>query len=283
MTNGLRTQLILQRHGFRYTHSLGQNFIFDDEVIGQIVAAAGVFEGQNIVEIGPGAGMLTAALLRRGANVLAVEIDRKLKSVLSEMLEGMPRVKLVFEDIMKLDLRSEAHEFFGKERFSVVANLPYYITADILLSLLKSGLLLDAVTVTVQKEAAQRVMAEPGEKQYSALSTTVQYFGSPSVLMEIPNAAFTPKPHVESCLLRIDLYDKKPVEAKDERLLLRMIAACFAMRRKTLANNLMSAFSLERERAEALIESAGFEKKARGEELSIGQIVHLCNMLSDET
>jgi 16S rRNA (adenine1518-N6/adenine1519-N6)-dimethyltransferase len=275
-------QLALAKHHFHYTQTLGQNFIFDDGVLAAIASAAGVAEGQNVLEIGAGAGVLTRTMLEMGANVLAVEIDASLSPVLDEMLDGFARGKVIIGDALKIDLARAAADFFGGGRFRVVANLPYNLTTDIVLALVKSRLPIDEIAVTVQREAAERMMATPGDKRYCATAAVVQYFGAPSVLMEIPSSAFTPRPHVESCLFHIALYREKPVEAADERALLKFIDACFAMRRKTLVNNLLSAYPIDRTRAEALLARAGLDGRVRGEALSMRQLADVSDALARE-
>lgn len=217
---------------------------------------------------------MTRLLAQAGARVTAVELDKSLEPVLAAVLEGLD-VRLVFDDILKLDMAA----LMGPEPFSVVANLPYYITADVALRLLTGSRKPERVTIMVQKEAAERMMARPNTKTWCALAATVQYFGRPEPLMELPPSAFTPPPHVDSTLLSIRLYDEKPCAAQDEALLLKVISAAFAMRRKTLANNLTAAFHVSRETALAWIARLEKDERVRGEALSVEELCRLSDII----
>ena len=276
LSAGLAARMALEKYGFRFSHSLGQNFILDDGLVSRIVDAAQVWPGERVLEIGPGAGVMTRCLAERGARVTAVEVDRSLEPVLAAVLDGFD-VRFVFEDILKLDLAA----LMGEEPFTVVANLPYYITADVVLRLLTGPKKPERITIMVQKEAAERMMARPNTKTWCALAATAQYFGAIEPLLELPPSAFTPPPHVDSVLLGIRLYDEKPCAAKDEALLLRVIAAAFAMRRKTLANNLTAAFSVNRETALQWIARLGLDERVRGEALSIGELCRLSDVIGE--
>ncbi|MBR3504848.1 MAG: ribosomal RNA small subunit methyltransferase A [Clostridia bacterium] len=276
LSAGLAARMALEKYGFRFSHSLGQNFILDDGLVRRIVEAAGVRAGERVLEIGPGAGVMTRCLAEAGARVVAVELDRSLEPVLDAVLAGFD-VRLVFEDILKLDLDA----LMGEEPFSVVANLPYYITADVVLRLLTGARRPERIVIMVQKEAAERMMARPDTKTWCALAATAQYFGRIEPLMELPPSAFTPLPHVESVLLGIHLYEEKPFAARDEALLLKVIAAAFAMRRKTLANNLTAAFSVNRETALSWIAALGRDGRVRGEVLGIEELCALSDIIGE--
>ncbi len=276
LSAGLAARLALEKHGFRFSHSLGQNFILDDGLVRRIVDAAGVAPGERVLEIGPGAGVMTRCLAEAGARVTAVELDRSLVPVLRAVLAGYD-VRLVFDDILRLDVAG----LMGGAPYSVVANLPYYITADAVLALLTGPAKPARVTVMVQKEAAERMMARPGSKTWCALAATVQYFGNPEPLMELPPEAFTPRPHVVSTLLGIRLYDEKPVQARDEALFLRLVTAAFAMRRKTLANNLTASFGVPRETALQWIATLGKDERVRGEALSVAELAALSDIIGE--
>jgi 16S rRNA (adenine1518-N6/adenine1519-N6)-dimethyltransferase len=269
----------LEKSGFRFTHSLGQNFILDDTLTAQIADAAGVGPGDRVLEIGAGAGVMTRTLADRGAKVVALEIDRTLEPVLQEVLKGSD-AEVEFADALKCDLVALTQRAFGDQPFDVVANLPYYITADVFLLLVKSRLPIQSMTVMVQKEAAERITASPGQKNWCALSATVQHFGTPAVLLNVPPEAFTPRPHVESVLLRVEMHrDRQSPE--NEAMFLKVVQAAFAMRRKTLVNNLMSAFSMPREEAEALVTSLGHDLRVRGEALAPDALSGLSDALKN--
>lgn len=274
ISDGVRARIALEKHGFRFQRTLGQNFLLDDARVARIVALAGVGEADDVLEIGPGAGVLTRALARRAHRVVALEIDRALAPVLEEMLAGVSNVRLEFADALKADLAA----LMGG-RFAVVANLPYYITADMVMKLLKSGLDISCITIMVQKEAAARMMAQLGEAQYCLLAATIAYFARCESLMDVPSGAFTPPPHVESRLLRLTPYAKKPVQPRNEALFLRVLAAAFAMRRKTLANNLSRAFQVPREQAAAWLEAVGINPMARGEAVELAALARLSDAM----
>ena len=279
LSPSLRAAVAMEKHSFRYSHSLGQNFITDDELIGSLLDAAEVGPEDCVLEIGPGAGIMTAALAERCQTVLALEIDRRLEGVLADVLAGYPNARVEFQDVMKADIASLAREAFGGRRFRVVANLPYYITADVVLRLLTGKLPLQSVCVMVQKEAAERMMAAMGGKNWCALAATVQYFAEPRVLMEVPPEAFTPPPHVQSRFVRLDMYPEPPVRPRDEALFLRTIQCAFAMRRKTMANNLKATFGFCQEEAAEVLEKAGQDARVRGEALSLEELADLSDAL----
>ncbi len=269
----LKARVALEKHVFRFTHSLGQNFILDENVISDILYAAGVQKGDNILEIGPGCGIMTAMMADKGAKVLAIELDRALEPVLNDVI-GERDVKIVFQDALKADLNALTREAFGENApYAIVANLPYYITADFLMRVLSLSPAPGSITLMVQKEAAERVMSQPGDKNWSALSASVRYFADPEVVMEAPAALFTPPPHVDSCLLKLHMRTDRPLDEADEKRLLAMIQAAFRMRRKTLANNLSASYSLSREEAIRVLENAGLDAKVRGEILTIDQLI----------
>ena len=276
----LRARVALEANGFRFTHSLGQNFLLDEDVVDRIVDHANVSAGTNVLEIGPGAGVMTALMARRGANVLALELDRALEPVLNAALEGLPGVRVVFEDALKADLNALVKEAFGAESaFSVVANLPYYITADFLSRAVRMRPAPECVTVMVQKEAAERVLSSPGEKNWCALAATVQYFADAEAVMDAPARLFTPPPHVDSRLIRLSMKKERLLPPDDDEGFVNLIQAAFRMRRKTLLNNLTAAYGLTRERAQEVIEAAGFDARVRGEALTLGELSRLYRCL----
>ena len=279
LSAGLTARLALEKNEFHFTHALGQNFILDDGLMERIVDEAGVAPGDRVLEIGAGAGVLTRHLIDRGASVTAVEVDASLRPVLGAVLGDMP-VKLVFEDIMKADL----HALMGDGPYDVVANLPYYMTADVILKLLTDPAAPRRVTVMVQREAADRMTASPGTKTWCALTATVSYFARAERLFEVPPECFTPPPHVTSLLLKLTRYepDEMPCRAEDQAALLKLIGAAFAMRRKTLQNNLTAAYGVPRERATRWIEAAGLPAQIRGEALTVPQLCRLSDIISSD-
>ena len=275
----LKARVALEKYVFRFTHSLGQNFILDENVISDIIDAAGVQAGSNILEIGPGSGIMTAMMADRGAKVLAIELDKALENVLSDVI-GERDVKIVYQDALKADINALTREAFGENApYSIVANLPYYITADFLMRAISLSPAPESITLMLQKEAAERVMSSPGEKNWSALSASVRYFAKPEVVMEAPAALFTPPPHVDSCLLRLHMQKNRPLDEADEKKLMNLIQSAFRMRRKTLANNLSASYSISREKAAAALESAGLDPRVRGEILTIDQLIDVMRAL----
>ncbi len=275
----LRARVALEGAGFRKAHSLGQNFILDESLISSLLDAAGVGPDDFVLEIGPGAGVMTALLSDRCREVLSVEIDEKLKPVLDAVLEGKENARLEFADALRADLGKLTRAAFGERPFRVVANLPYYITSDAIERLVATELPVSDLCVMVQKEAAERILSRPGMKKWGALAATVDYFGAPEVLCEVSRAAFEPQPHVDSAFLRIRIFEEKPVQAQSDDLMRRVIAAAFLMRRKKLANNLKAAFALSQETALSCLAEAGIDPDVRGEVLDIAALARLSDAI----
>ena len=277
----LRARVALQKHGFRNTHSLGQNFLLDEGLLGHLLDAAEVWQEDNVLEIGPGAGVMTALLAQRCKKVLAVEVDKGLEPVLSDVLSGEANASVLYQDILKTDVAALADDAFGDEPWRVVANLPYYITADIILRLVTARRQPDSIAVMVQKEAADRIMSSPGSKQWCALAATVQSYGRPKVLMDVPADAFDPPPHVLSQFIIIEKHLTPVVQPRDEQLYLRLIGAAFAMRRKTLANNLKASFGFDNDGARAVLNAAGVDERVRGEALTLQELCRVADAILD--
>ena len=278
LSAGLRARVALEKHGFSFTHSLGQNFILDDGFLEDIALLSGVGAEDCVLEIGPGPGVLTSHLAAHCRSVLALEIDRKLQPVLSDVLAGVTNAEVVFEDALKCDLPALLRERFPGKNVHVVANLPYYITADVIERLLTCGADIGDITVMVQKEAAERIGAAVGGKNYCALAMLTQYYCDVEALADVPPERFTPKPHVMSRLIRLTRRSGGE-RTQDEALLARVIKSAFRMRRKTLVNNLTGDFALSRAEAEALLESQQLDARIRGEALTVDQMTRLANAL----
>lgn len=269
---GLRARVALDKHGFSTAHSLGQNFLLDDNLLSHLLDETGVTAQDNVLEIGPGAGVMTALLAQRAKRVLAVEVDERLRPVLDDVLAPCENAAVEYCDFLKFDMTKMLDGFFEGEPFCVVANLPYYITAEILMKLTTAGRRPASISIMVQKEAAERLMSEPGCKQWCALAATVRSYGMAKVVAEVPSDAFHPAPHVDSCFLRIDAYAQPAVEPEDGELYLKIIQSAFAMRRKTMLNNLKAAFHISQEDAKTVLEQAGVPERARGESLSLSEL-----------
>ncbi len=271
---------VLRRHNFTIQKKYGQNFLIDPNVLQRVMDAAGVAEDDCVLEIGPGIGTMTQLLAERAGKVVAVEIDRNLIPILEETLSPYPNVTVINEDILKLDVRELIS---GQEGcpVKVVANLPYYITTPIIMSLLESGAPLENITVMVQKEVAERMQAGPGTKEYGALSLAVQYYSEPEVVANVPPNCFIPRPNVGSAVIRLTRYGTPPVQAADAGKLFAIIRASFNQRRKTLANSLGNApgLGVSRERVAQVLEEMGLPAMVRGEALTLTQFAALSDRL----
>ena len=281
--NPKQTIEIIQKHGFMFQKKFGQNFLIDTRVLEKIVAAAGVTKDDCVLEIGPGIGTLTQYLAEAAGHVIAVEIDRNLIPILGETLAEHENVTVVNQDILKTDIKGLADAYHGGRPLKVVANLPYYITTPIVMSLLEGEDLVDSITVMVQKEVAERMMEGPGSKEYGALSLAVQYYAKPYLVANVPPNCFMPRPKVGSAVIRLERYDKPPVEVRDEKLMFKIIRASFNQRRKTLANGLKNSPELDftKEEIEAAIETLGKGPSIRGEALTLEEFARLADALYD--
>ena len=271
---------ILERHGFRFSKSLGQNFLTAAWVPQEIVAQSEINEEVGVLEIGPGIGCLTRELSEYAKKVVAVEIDRALIPVLDETLGDCDNISVIFEDVLKLDLNELVGEHFAGLKKYVCANLPYYITTPILSHLLESKLF-DSITVMMQKEVALRLCAKPGTSDYGAFTVFVNYYSEPEILFDVPKGCFVPQPKVDSAVVRLHVRKEPPVELLDEKLFFRVVRASFANRRKQLINGLSSAFGNDFSKAElsGFMESVGIAPTVRGETLSISQFADMANLL----
>ena len=282
--NPKRTIEILQKYRFSFQKRYGQNFLIDPHVLEKIVAAAEVGKEDLVLEIGPGIGTLTQYLAAAARKVIAVEIDDRLLPVLEETLAGYDNVEVLHADILKVDVRQLAEEKNGGRPLKVVANLPYYITTPIIMSLFESHVPLESMTVMVQKEVADRMKAGPGSKDYGALSLAVQYYAEPYLAANVPLNCFMPRPAVGSAVIRLSGRPKPPVQVREEALLFGLIRAAFNQRRKTLMNALRNAQELgyAKEEIEKAMKAAGLPERVRGEELSLAQFAMLADALGKE-
>lgn len=270
---------LLQRHGFHFSKSLGQNFLTAAWVPQQIAAESGIEKNDGALEIGPGVGCLTAELAKTAGRVTAIELDARLRDVLAETLADFDNVSVVFADALKADLPAICAETLGERPWKVCANLPYNVTTPLITAFLEAGCF-ESVTVMIQKEVAQRLCAAPGTSEYGAFSVLVQWYAEPRLLFDVPPHCFVPQPKVTSAVVRMDRRAAPPAQADDERFFFRTVRAAFAQRRKTLSNALRSGFSeLDRADIEAAMEEVGLPPAVRGETLSIAQFAALSNAL----
>lgn len=269
---------VLGRHGFRFSKSLGQNFLTDETVPRRIAEMSGAGEAGNAVEIGPGMGCLTAELCRRADRVVAVELDRALLPVLGETLAGYDNFEVVQGDVLEIDLAALCREKFGEAQTVACANLPYYITTPAITALLESGAF-QKITVMVQKEVAQRICAAPGTAAYSAFSIYVQYHAEAALLFDVPADCFVPKPKVDSAVIQLTPRTQPPVAVRNEKLYFALVRAAFNMRRKTLVNALgpVLGSAMGKEEITELLQSVGLDARVRGERLSLAEYAALSN------
>lgn len=272
---------VLARHGFHFSRSLGQNFIVDPGVCPKMAELSGVGGTTGALEIGPGLGVLTRELASRAAKVAAVELDRSLEPVLRETLADCPNVRLVWGDVMKLDLRELLRAEFPGMDVAVCANLPYYITSPVVMRILEERLPVSSLTVMVQKEAAERLCAEPGTRVCGAVSLSVRYYAEPEILFGVSRACFYPQPDVDSAVLRLTVRKAPPVAVRDERAFFRTVRAAFGQRRKTAVNSVSAGLSLPKETVAAWFERAGIAPAARAETLTMEQFAALANLLAE--
>ncbi len=263
----------------RAKHALGQHFLTDPALLARMVSETPLQPGENVFEIGPGLGDLTRLLAETAGQVLALEVDRDLVPLLQQQFADRPHVTIAEGDIMEADLTALLQPLGP---FHVIANLPYYLTTPILTLLLKLPLPILSICVTVQLEAAQRVLAQPSTKEYGPLAILAQYRTAPRAAMDIPRRMFTPPPNVESVFLVMPALDKPAVAIADEAHFRRLVQTSFAMRRKTLVNNLMSAYALDRARAQYIVAAANLPATVRAEALNLMEFARLDAAVRDE-
>ncbi|MDR1409613.1 MAG: 16S rRNA (adenine(1518)-N(6)/adenine(1519)-N(6))-dimethyltransferase RsmA [Oscillospiraceae bacterium] len=276
LTNLKTIKALLTRHGFVFSKRLGQNFLVDPTICPRMAELAGI-DGVDVLEIGPGVGVLTVELAKRAARVFSVEIDAKLFPVLEETLTLYSNVTVHHGDVLKLDLPTLLREHFGEEpiRLSVCANLPYYITSPILMYLLESHLPFESITVLVQKEVAQRICAPVGSRTSGAITAAVHYFAEPELLFTVPPCSFHPPPNVESAALQLKIRKEPSVSVTDETAFFRVIRAAFAQRRKTVLNAVSAGMNVSKAAVAAALDMANVPQNARAEQLTLEEFAQI--------
>lgn len=274
---------IIQKYQFAFQKKFGQNFLIDTHVLDKIIKAAGVTKDDLVLEIGPGIGTMTQYLADAARQVIAVEIDTNLIPILNETLKDYDNIKIINDDILKVDINQLAQEYNQGRPIKVVANLPYYITTPIIMGLFEGGVPIDNITVMVQKEVADRMQVGPGSKDYGALSLAVQYYAEPYIVANVPPNCFMPRPNVGSAVIRLTRHENPPVQVKDKNLMFKLIRASFNQRRKTLQNGLNNSPEIQytKEQIGAAIESLGVSPSVRGEALTLEQFARLADYLTD--
>ena len=270
LVDSKETIAVLQRTNFQFKKQFGQNFLIDASVLDHIISYAKIQKEDLVIEIGPGIGTLTEALCGHAGQVIAIEIDDKLIPILED------------QDVLKVDFTELLKEYPGFSSVKVVANLPYYITTPILLSLLEKKLPLSSITVMVQKEVAERMQAGPGTKDYGALSLAVQYYSKPEIVQEVPPHCFIPRPKVSSMVIHLSIYKESPVECENPEYLFKTIKASFMQRRKTLVNALSAGLSLDKEVIKSVLSALSYPENVRGETLSLDEFAEISDNLDPE-
>ena len=280
------TRAILERHGFTFKKSFGQNFLTDTNILQKIVDTAEIDKKVNVIEIGPGIGALTEFLAESAVEVMAFEIDDRLVPILADTLRDFDNVTVVNQDILKVDLAQYIAEFKNPDLpIKVVANLPYYITTPILMHLIESGIPFSEFVVMMQREVADRISAQPNTKSYGSLSIAVQYYMTAKVAFIVPRTVFVPAPNVDSAILKMVRRNQPPVEVQNEKFFFKVSKASFVHRRKTLWNNLTSHFGKSEEtksKLTAALERADLSPSVRGEALSLEEFARLADALKSE-
>lgn len=280
--NPKNTIEIIQKYEFNFLKRFGQNFLIDTHVLDKIIRAANVTKDDVVLEIGPGIGTMTQYLAEAAGLVIAVEIDDRLIPILRETLKGYDNVVIIHDDILKVNIRELAERYHGGRPLKVAANLPYYITTPVIMGLLEKEMPVDNITVMIQKEVAERMQAEPGGKDYGALSLAVQYYAEPYIVANVPPNCFIPRPKVGSAVIRLTRYQEPPVSVRNPELMFRLIRASFQQRRKTLQNGLNNCADIpfSREEIAAAIERIGLPPTVRGETLTLAQFACLADILT---
>ena len=267
---------IREAHGFKFSKSLGQNFLTDKNIIDEIVDGANIGPEDLVIEIGPGIGVITYEAAQLAKNVIAVEIDKSLLPILEETLGEFDNVRVINEDILKLDL-NEVIEGEGFPNVKIMGNLPYYITTPIIMKILEDGVNADSITIMMQKEVADRIKAQPGSKAYGALSVAVQYYCTVDKVASVPRSVFVPQPNVDSIVLRLNIRKEKAVQVEDEKLFFDCVKAGFGQRRKTLLNSLQNVKGITKEIVVDSLAAAGIESSRRAETLNLEEFASVAN------
>ena len=275
------TIAVLQKYHFNFQKKFGQNFLIDTTVLDRIISSAEITKEDCVLEIGPGIGTMTQYLAERAGSVVAVEIDKALIPILEETLQDYDNVTVINDDILKVDINRLVEEKNGGHPIKVVANLPYYITTPIIMGLFESRVPLKSITIMVQKEVADRMQVGPGTKDYGALSLAVQYYARPKIVLNVPASCFMPRPNVDSAVIKLERYQKPPVDVLDEHLMFKIIRASFNQRRKTMMNSVGNSGEVNVSKEELLkaLEQCGFSATIRGEALTLEQFAALTNAI----
>lgn len=270
---------IMGNSGLKFNKSLGQNFLIDDEVLTQTIKASGVSKDYGVIEIGPGIGTLTAELAENAGKVVAIELDRQIAEYLKKAFVAYSNVEIIQGDALKLNLNDIINEHLAGMPVVLVANLPYYITTPLIMKFLEEALPLESITVMIQKEVAERIVARANTKDYGALSVAVQFYATPEIITIVPPESFMPAPKVTSAVIKIDIKNHVKPQVSDQDKFFKVVKAAFGQRRKTLANALSSAFEMPKDKLRELIVLVCDNENARGETLNISQFIQICEKI----
>lgn len=273
---------ILGRHGFTFSKSLGQNFLINPSVCPKMAEQSGAKKGVGVIEVGPGIGVLTCQLAERADRVVAIELDKRLLPVLDETLAEYDNIRIINDDILKIDLKKLIETELSGMEVVVCANLPYYITSPVIMKLLEDRLPINALTVMVQKEAAQRICAEVGTRQSGAVTVAVNYYAKPQILFGVSAGSFMPAPKVDSAVIRLDILKEPCVQVEDEELFFRVVKAAFSQRRKTLPNSLSAGLQISKLTVTNALKRANVPVNYRAEQLTMEQLAKISNAIGSE-
>lgn len=268
---------ILSNHGFTFSKSLGQNFLVNPSVCPRMAEMCGADKETGVIEIGPGIGVLTNELAKTAKKVVAIELDKRLLPVLSETLSDHENVKIVNDDVMKIDLHKLIEDEFSGMKVVVCANLPYYITSPVIMKLLEENLPISALTVMVQKEAGQRICAEVGTRLGGALTVAVNYYSKPSLLFNVSAGSFMPAPKVDSCVIRLDISNEPTVNVKSSKAFFKVVKGAFSQRRKTLSNSLSSGLGYDKQTVNSILEKSEIPQNTRAEQLKMEEFAKIAD------
>ena len=279
LTNPETIKKIMDGLGIRFNKALGQNFLIDQTVLDSAIDASGIDEGYGVIEVGPGIGTLTAELSKKAGKVVAIELDRSIAEYLKKAFVAYDNVEIVQGDALKIDLKEIIEEKMQGLKVVVIANLPYYITTPLIMKFLEDDLPLESITVLIQKEVAERIVADAGTKEYGAISVAVQYYSSPEIIRTVPAESFMPPPKVTSAIIKMDIKNHTKPEVSNEKRMFRVVKAAFGQRRKTLVNALSSGFDVPKEELTRIVTDVTGSEKIRGEQLDLRQFIQISEIL----
>lgn len=275
LTNILTIKDLLSRHGFSFSKALGQNFLINPSVCPRMAEYCGASEGVGVIEIGPGFGVLTHELCKLADKVVSIELDKRLMPVLAETMAEHDNFKVINEDVLKVDMHKLIKEEFDGMRVVVCANLPYYITSPVIMKLLEDKLPVEAITVMVQKEAAQRLCAQVGTRESSAITVAVNYYSEPNLLFHVSRGSFMPAPNVDSAVIRLDIDTKPRVNSKSEKMFFKVVKAAFAQRRKTVVNSISATMGIDKSVIIDILTENNLSETIRAEKLTLSDFAKI--------